>query len=426
MSVIKLVQSCLICLCFVLLVTVPNSSYALSKTTEKELKFGILAGRVIDRDVYLELLARIQAQQPEINVGYVVADDRGYKNEIENWLRNHLVDVSYGQAGTRLCNAADAGLIAPLTEVWNVKQLIKRFTDSFKRVVSCDGQPYGIPLSYYYWGFFYNKSVFKRLGISPPDTWQELLKIIEIIKQAGVTPFSIGTKNNWPTASWFDYLNLRINGLSFHLALLNGEHSFNDPRVRKVMEHWKILLSGNNFIKGKVELDWLQAMPYLYREMSAMILMGSFLPSILPKGLEDEFGFFRFPQIDANVPMYEEVPTDVYMMNTLSANKQSVHDFLAYVANEQTQAWLTDSLGYLPPHTDARVSSNRFAQIGVKHIKNAAGYSQYFDRDANPGLSAKGMVLFKEFMEHHDIDKTLQELEKLRLIQQFKEDIKAN
>ncbi len=32
----------------------------------------------------------------------------------------------------------------------------------------------------------------------------------------------------------FDHLNLRLNGPEFHLELLNGDHSWDSPKVRSV------------------------------------------------------------------------------------------------------------------------------------------------------------------------------------------------
>lgn len=393
---------------------------------DNKVVLGILAGRAIDRDIYAEMVERHRRRLPEIEFDYIVADDRGYKEQITTWLRLQKVDVSYGQAGTRLCNLASAGLIAPINDFWSENQLENSFTSNFKEAVFCNGDAYGIPIFYYYWGIFYKKSLFKKMGITPPKTWQQLLTINTKLKNAGITPFSIGTKNKWPAAAWFDYLNLRINGLSFHLALLKGKHSFNDPKVKRVMEHWKLLLSENNFLENKENIDWLQSMPFVYREHSAMILTGSFLANIIPQNMVDDFGFFRFPVINPDIPIYEEVPTDVYLINQLSASKKAVYEVLKQTSAAENQSWLASKLGLLPPHTSARISRSKFAHIGMQHIQSAAGHSQYFDRDASPDLSKHGPGIFADFMQDHDIDKALFRLEKVRRVQQFKDDIASN
>lgn len=386
-------------------------------SNENKVTLGVLTGRAIDRSVYTEMLSRHSAAQPGVIFDHVVADDKGYKSEIRNWLNSHRVDISYGQAGTQLCSLAAEQLISPLDEFWHSNKLDSRFSGSFRQAVSCSGQVYGIPLSYYYWGFFYKKSVFKKYNIDPPQTWEQLLEISSKLKEVGIKPFSIGTKNHWPSAAWFDYLNLRLNGLEFHISLLKGEQSFDDARVRNVMRYWKDLLDNNNFIENKEEIDWLQSMPYVYRELSGMILTGSFLANIIPQNMRDDFGFFRFPIIKPSIPIYEEVPTDVYILNSLSANKKAAIELLKFASSAQNQSWLAAKLGYLPPHDKARVSVDKFAQIGLKHIKQSAGFSQYFDRDALPHLAKHGPTVLAEFMQDRDIDKALFRLEKLRKTQ---------
>ena len=40
----------------------------------------------------------------------------------------------------------------------------------------------------------------------------------------------------WPAASWFETLNLRINGLDKHLALMEGQMSYLDPALAPVFD----------------------------------------------------------------------------------------------------------------------------------------------------------------------------------------------
>ena len=39
-------------------------------------------------------------------------------------------------------------------------------------------------------GIYYNKDLFKRLGIEVPTTWEELSAAAQKIKDAGYTPFA--------------------------------------------------------------------------------------------------------------------------------------------------------------------------------------------------------------------------------------------
>jgi hypothetical protein len=48
-------------------------------------------------------------------------------------------------------------------------------------------------------------------------------------------------------------------------------------------------------------------------------------------------------------------------------------------------------------------------------LRQAKGFSQYFNRDTSKPMADKGFVTMGNFMREPDIDKTMQELERNRL-----------
>ena len=70
--------------------------------------------------------------------------------------------------------------------------------DSFKSNVSANGKVFGVPdNTIMAGGWLYNKNVYKKLGLSIPKTWDELISNCEKIKAAGKTAV-IGTyKDSW-------------------------------------------------------------------------------------------------------------------------------------------------------------------------------------------------------------------------------------
>ena len=84
-----------------------------------------------------------------------------------------------------------------------------------QNAVSWQGHVYALPYSYYHWGLFYSRSTLQKVGLQPPVNWSELLQSCKILRQHGITPLVLGAKEYWPALAWFDYLNLRLNGLAF-------------------------------------------------------------------------------------------------------------------------------------------------------------------------------------------------------------------
>ena len=63
--------------------------------------------------------------------------------------------------------------------------------------MSRDGKQWGVPYSYYQWGVYFRADIFADNGIEKPATWDEMLGACDTLKEAGVTPFTIGTKYLW-------------------------------------------------------------------------------------------------------------------------------------------------------------------------------------------------------------------------------------
>ena len=85
------------------------------------------------------------------------------------------------------------------------------------------------------------------------------------MRQRGIEPFAIGTRDLWPAAAWFDYLDLRINGLAFHMALMDGRVPYTDPRVRAVFAAWRELLARNCFSANHASASWQESQALLYQ-----------------------------------------------------------------------------------------------------------------------------------------------------------------
>lgn len=68
-------------------------------------------------------------------------------------------------------------------------------------ITTKDGKFYAMPResSSFYPAMYYNKKVFKDLGLSEPTTYDEFLNVLETIKEAGIVPIHMADKENWTT-----------------------------------------------------------------------------------------------------------------------------------------------------------------------------------------------------------------------------------
>ncbi len=376
------------------------------------LNVSFLAGSGKHRDGFRQLVKGFEAENPDIKIKLAERANDQYHKWMET-METSDADVVWWFGGYQLGQYAARGSIEPITDVWNSQKLDAGFS-AVKSSVSFNGEVYGLPFSYYQWGFYYKKSVFARLNLQEPRTWEEFLAVCDKLKAAKLTPLGIGTKEAWTAGTWFSYLNLRLNGLDFHKQLLGGTQSFKDPRVRQVFTEWKKLMDKGYFLKGHEDHDWKAVLPFLYRDLAGMYLIGNFAVADISVPLS-EFGFFRFPVIKKDLPIYEEAPTDVLFINKTSTHKAAAKNFLAFMARPENQLAYNEAIGFIAPNRNARQSQNDFVRKGFEVLSSAKGVSQYFDRDTSKSMANDGFEALGEFARLGDIDKAVDKLESARL-----------
>ena len=366
------------------------------------------------KKAFAEIVQKFEGENPDITVKYNLYDKEGYKTAIRNWLSTSPPDVVFWYAGNRMKAFVDRGLFEDVSDVWK-KEDLKANMPSATPAMTINDKQWGVPYTYYQWGVYYRKDIFDKLGLSEPKTWDEFLAVNAKLKANDIAPIAIGTKYLWTAAGWFDYLNMRTNGLDFHIDLMDGKIPYTDPRVRKTFEHWKVLVDNGYFLENHASYSWQEAQPFLYNGKAAMYLIGNFIAPNFPKELDGKMGFFQFPQIDPAIGMAEDAPMDTIHIPAKAANKKDARKFLEFMARADNQTLVNAALLQIPPHKKAHASDNYFLNKGVKMLNNASGTAQFYDRDTDPSMAQEGMKGFQEFMVKPErMDAILKRLEGVR------------
>lgn len=368
------------------------------------------------REVLEQLSLTFEQRHPNIKVRYIALDDTNFKKYANDWLAESSdVDVLNWLWRYRMEEAAQKGAIEPITELWQNTDVSTQYNDQFKEMVSVNEQQYAVPYSSTFWGFYYRTSLFEKLGLTPPKDWQAFIHVCRVLKKNNITPVATSSKNPWPLAAWFDYLNLRLNGLKFHLSLLEGKESFFSLEVRNVFNHWTELIEQGCVTKDPHNYTFSSSVSLLYRHHAAMILAGSYLWSRTAAKIRDDLSFFPFPQITPSIASYEEVPTDLLLIPKNSQNKPAAKAFLSFFMESKTQEIYNQKIQFLPPNQNAKIEYSAILQQGKKLIAEAKGTSQYLDRDTSYDFTN---AIYKEFTEYinndKDVELVLTELEKTR------------
>lgn len=380
------------------------------------LNFSLLVFNGEQRSAYAAQVKAFEQAYPHIKVNMRALESERYKQRIESWLRaeSHS-DVMYWFGGERLNWYIRQGWVRAIDDLWQDRAWDERITSGAKTAVTTNGKTYALPIHYYHWGLYYKKSLFQQLKLKPPRTWEEFIAVCDALKRESIAPIALGSKEVWPVASWFDYFNLRLNGLAFHRALVGGEVSYLDERLDKVFAHWRSLIDSAYFLPDHNRWTWREVIPFLYRGSAGMFLMGNFWTSQIPAHLRDDFEVIPFPLIDQKMPFYEEAPTNVLFIPRNVKNLKTAELFLDFMAQPQVQAELNEAVGMMAPQRNANQQFDHFLKAGKEYLKRAEGISQYYDRDNPKPIATKGMEQLLRFMNNpDDLPKVRESLEALR------------
>lgn len=400
-----------------LLIALMSASGGLAADDREPLDVVLMVSGGEQRETYLDLIDRFERLHPGIRIRHREFEQETYKANIEEWLAGEdpRPDVMFWFAGHLMDEFYRKGLIRPIEPVWQERDWQNSFDPSIRDIVSYEDKAMGVPIAYYHWGIYYRKSLFERLGLEPPETWGDLIRVGHALQEEGITPFAAGTEAGWPAAAWFDYLNLRLNGPEFHEQLMRGEISYQHHRVRRVFEYWQALVADGFFMEGHRSMSWRSALPYLYRDHAAMMLIGGFVKPQFPDALMDDIGVIRFPILDPEQPVIENAPTDIFLIPAASDNVGDAERLLAFMASPEQQGWLNGRLGTTPPSLGAAVSNDPLDKSGQRILERASGYSQFFDRNTPRAFSTPAMAVFVDFMSGEvTVDEVLPQLEALR------------
>jgi raffinose/stachyose/melibiose transport system substrate-binding protein len=290
-----------------------------------------------------------------------------------------------------------AGQVVDLTPMLDKDPAFKdRFLPASFGAVTVDGKIYGMPAENSGVALiFYNKELFAKLGLTPPATWDDLLKVIDTLKKNNVAPFALANKGKWPGSMYYGYLVDRIGGPEAFAKAAQRKPggSFEDPAFVEAGKRLQELVKLDAFAKGYNGLDWDVggARRLLYSDKAAMELMGSWEASIIRSENPEFFkklGFFTFP----SVPGGKGDPKNV--LGTLGDNfisvaascpeKDAAVELVKMLTDDKAAAGrLADSR--IMPLKDIKVEDPFMADI-FKTITQAPSVQLWYDQELPPNM----------------------------------------
>jgi multiple sugar transport system substrate-binding protein len=335
-----------------------------------------------------------------VQISVNTVDHNTFQNNISNYLQGTPDSLATWFAGYRLQFFAAQGLLSPIDDVW--QKIGGNFNDAAKSLSKgLDGKYYLVPLYYYPWVVFYNKSVFKSKGYEVPTTWDQFLALAKKMQGDGLVPLAFADKDGWPALGTFDIINLRTNGYDYHIKLMKHEVPWTDPGVKAVFDHWRELTP--YLQKGANGRIWQDAAKALENKQAGMMFQGSnqVAANYDPKNLPD-LDFFVFPTINpAYGTDYMDAPADGFILPKKGKNPDAAKKVLEYIGTPEAETAFLKS-----DHWDVGLANglvapsyNDIQKKSVAEIGKCKNVAQFMDRDTVPDMANAMIKLIQQFID---------------------------
>jgi raffinose/stachyose/melibiose transport system substrate-binding protein len=139
------------------------------------------------------------------------------------------------------------------------------------------GRFYGVPDGIESLVVFYNKDVFRQLGVGVPKTWAQLKQIIVKAKAKGLTPISLGNIEKWPGTQWISALVANGLGAKGEENLLFGKGRWTQPAVVGALRQWVELSKMGAFPKASISMSFDEGISLFAQKKAPMFFIGSFV-----------------------------------------------------------------------------------------------------------------------------------------------------
>jgi raffinose/stachyose/melibiose transport system substrate-binding protein len=332
---------------------------------------------------YVEMQAAFEASRPDITFQHEYATGEAFHQKFQAMVASReLPDVFTTYIGKRT---------AYVTETGNAMDLNEYLTDDFKSQFSSatweaqgsKGEIYTIaPSMAVCHAMYVNTALLKKLGLTIPKTYNELLAQVKTIRDAGYYPVSMGNKDQWVVNSWLLSAFVdRMGGKEWFNKAMVGDASFTDAPFVKSLAFVNDMVQKDVFSPGVNQMSNTEADQEFYQQKSVYLIDAGWRTSgmitTLPQEQQDAIEMIVFPALPGEVVSNSSaaVLSEGFGINSKlsgTAKGQAAFDFIAYYTGKEG-ATIRLKNGEIPTFkldfsgTDLPGLQLKYAQFQQKH-----------------------------------------------------------
>jgi raffinose/stachyose/melibiose transport system substrate-binding protein len=347
--------------------------------------------------VWQEFVGEFNEANPDgAQVGITPYENDPFKTAIAAAIQSEdPPDMFQTWGGGVLRTQVESGQVMDLTD--ELADVIATISPGALAPYVIDDRVYGIPYNTGMVGFWYNTELFDQAGITEtPQTWTELLDVVQQLKDEGITPLALGGSDLWPGHFYWSYLAMRVAGLDAFVAASQNQ-AFEGEGFVQAGELLQELVALEPFQEGFLAVGYEQGdgqAATMGNGEAAMTLMGQWEPGaeldwagIEPDSEEGEAvvanrAWFPFPMVEGGAGAITEIFGGGDGI-ALGANApDEALEFLRLVYDRANFAAVTGTSGNVPVLADAEDMLNNQALLPLMDaLAVGTGFQLYLDQD---------------------------------------------
>ncbi|NMO97394.1 ABC transporter substrate-binding protein [Paenibacillus lemnae] len=256
-------------------------------------------------EIVSDVISRYQAEHPNIKINFEGMDQTIHR---EQKLKSEMVtgnppDMFVLFGGAEIEPYVRSNRLMDLSDFIEMQGLKDQFTDL--QLWTFDNRIYGLPMEGHAEPLYYNKVIFDRLGMAPPETLKQLDDVIDTLKTNGIIPFAVGNEDRWPAGIFAHYLMDRYAGPSLIQRLAQGDDDvrFHNTPYLEAFKHLQKWIAGEAFSPSSNQLSTEDAISLFTKGEAAMYLNGNWDINLFQSESDPHFqqkvGVIPFPSLNA-------------------------------------------------------------------------------------------------------------------------------
>lgn len=314
---------------------------------------------------------------PEVEISLESMNQTDYQTKINSLgAANDMPDI-FLLKGSWTKNFVENGWVRDITDVldadteWKEGYIAGGFDSA-----TYDGRIYGVPRENLATGLvFYNSDLWAEIGYEEfPATWAELLDAVEKFKEAGIVPFVMGNKANWPAESnWLSTLGDRFTGAEWTNSIINGDGAaFTDEEFVAALTCFQELAEAGAFNEDINSLDDSEQNTVYFNKTAATIVNGTWffatVDSSAPDDVKAATKLALLPSVEGGKGDANTVSGGPAWFYSVSNNEMDdaktelVMDLLKYITDEH-QADVSASMGIITAWANPTYDASNVPQL---------------------------------------------------------------